>query len=203
MLFLYTDGLSEAKNNEDELLGRKRVRQLASEQSNGTAQQLIEMMEAEVHRHAGDAKQNDDITMLAIKWQPNEMMMSASMDEISCIKPFIAHVAKQAGMEEKEAKRLRLAVEEAVANIINHGQATTINLQAKTDDSQLVLTINDDGQPFDPTVDSSTDFSVPADQRPPGGLGIMFLHEMTDGLEYQRVDEHNMLRIIKGNKVKR
>jgi sigma-B regulation protein RsbU (phosphoserine phosphatase) len=203
MLFLYTDGLSEAKNNEDELLGRKRVRQLASEQSNGTAQQLIEMMEAEVHRHAGDAKQNDDITMLAIKWQPNEMMMSASMDEISCIKPFIAHVAKQAGMEEKEAKRLRLAVEEAVANIINHGQATTINLQAKTDDSQLVLTINDDGQPFDPTVDSSTDFSVPADQRPPGGLGIMFLHEMTDGLEYQRVDGHNVLRIIKGKKVKR
>ena len=203
MLFLYTDGLSEAKNNEDELLGRKRVRQLASEQSNGTAQQLIEMMEAEVHRHAGDAKQNDDITMLAIKWQPNEIMMSASMDEISCIKPFIAHVAKQAGMEEKEAKRLRLAVEEAVANIINHGHATTINLQAKTDDSQLVLTINDDGQPFDPTVDSSTDFSVPADQRPPGGLGIMFLHEMTDGLEYQRVDGHNVLRIIKGNKVKR
>ena len=203
MLFLYTDGLSEAKNNEDELFGRKRVRQLASEQSNGTAQQLIEIMEAEVHRHAGDAKQNDDITMLAIKWQPNEIMMSASMDEISCIKPFIAHVAKKAGIEEKEAKRLRLAVEEAVANIINHGHATTINLQAKTDDSQLVLTINDDGQPFDPTVDSSTDFSVPADQRPPGGLGIMFLHEMTDGLEYQRVDEHNMLRIIKGNKVKR
>ena len=203
MLFLYTDGLSEAKNNEDELLGRKRVRQLASEQSNGTAQQLIEIMEAEVHRHAGDAKQNDDITMLAIKWQPNEIMMSASMDEISCIKPFIAHVAKKAGIEEKEAKRLRLAVEEAVANIINHGHATTINLQAKTDDSQLVLTINDDGQPFDPTVDSSTDFSVPADQRPPGGLGIMFLHEMTDGLEYQRVDGHNVLRIIKGKKVKR
>ena len=203
MLFLYTDGLTEAKNNEDELLGRKRVRQLASEQSNGTAQQLIEIMEAEVHRHAGDAKQNDDITMLAIKWQPNEIMMSASMDEISCIKPFIAHVAKKAGIEEKEAKRLRLAVEEAVANIINHGHATTINLQAKTDDSQLVLTINDDGQPFDPTVDSSTDFSVPADQRPPGGLGIMFLHEMTDGLEYQRVDGHNVLRIIKGKKVKR
>ncbi len=141
--------------------------------------------------------------MLAIKWQPNQMMMRASMDDISSIEPFISLVAKQAGMEGREAKRLRLAVEEAVANIINHGQATAIRLQAKTGDGQLVLTIDDDGQPFDPTADSATDFSVPADQRPPGGLGIMILHQMTDGLEYQRHDGHNVLKIIKGKKVKR
>jgi anti-sigma regulatory factor (Ser/Thr protein kinase) len=100
-------------------------------------------------------------------------------------------------MEERNAKRLRLAVEEAVANVINHGQATAITLQAAVEDSQLVLTIDDDGQPFDPTIDSTTDFSVPADQRPPGGLGIMYLHEMTDGLDYQRVDGHNILKIRK------
>ena len=201
MLFLYTDGLSEAKNSKKELLGRKRLLQLASEHSQDTAQQLVELMEAEVHRHAGDAEQNDDITLLAIRWQPDQITMAASMDDIACIAPFIANVGQQAGMEVRESKRLRLAVEEAVANIINHGQATTIKLQAKTYD-QLVLTIDDDGQPFDPTADSSTDFSVPADERPPGGLGIMFLHEMTDGLEYQRIDGHNVLRIIKGKKVK-
>ena len=199
MLFLYTDGLSEAKNNTRELLGRKRVQQLTCEHATDTARQLVELMEAEVHRHVGDAEQNDDITMLAIKWQPSHLSMSASMDDIACLEPFIAHVANQAGMEGREAKRLRLAVEEAVANIINHGQATIINLQAKTDDSQLVLTIDDDGQPFNPTADSATDFSVPADERPPGGLGIMFLHQMTDGLEYQRLDGHNVLKIKKIN----
>ena len=202
-LFLYTDGLSETKNSTGELLGRKHVQQLAIEHATDTARQLVELMEAEVHRHAGDAEQNDDITMLAIKWQPNQMMMRASMDDISSIELFISLVAKQAGMEGREAKRLRLAVEEAVANIINHGQATAIRLQAKTGDGQLVLTIDDDGQPFDPTADSATDFSVPADQRPPGGLGIMILHQMTDGLEYQRHDGHNVLKIIKGKKVKR
>lgn len=208
MLFLYTDGLSEAMNNKGELLGRQRVQQLASEHSKDTAPQLVELMEAEVHRHAGDAEQNDDITLMAIKWQPashpspltSHLSMRASMDDISRIEPFIAHVAKEAGMEGREAKRLRLAVEEAVANIINHGQATTIKLQATMDNHQLVLDIDDDGQPFDPTGDSSTDFSVPADQRPPGGLGIMFLHQMTNGLEYQRLDGHNILTIKKVKK---
>ena len=206
MLFLYTDGLSEAKNSTGELLGRKRVQQIVSEHAIDTARQLVGVLEAEERYHAGDAEQNDDITMLAIRWQPNPQLltfspshltMSASMDEIDRLAPFISHVAEQVAMEGREAKRLRLAVEEAVANIINHGQATTITLQATMDDNQLVLTIDDDGQPFNPTGESATDFSVPADERPPGGLGIMFLHEMTDGLDYQRIDGHNVLRIIK------
>lgn len=200
MLFLYTDGLSEAKNSAEELLGRKRVQQIVSEHATDTAQQLIELMEAEVRHHAGDAEQNDDITMLAIKWQPGQITIRATMDDIARIEPYIAQITKQAGMEGREAKRLRLAVEEAVANIINHGQATTITLQTVIDEQGITLTIDDDGQPFDPTGDSSTDFSVPADERPPGGLGIMFLHQMTDGLAYQRIDGHNVLKIIKGIK---
>ena len=205
MMFLYTDGLSEAMNINQEQFGREHVVQLASEHSTDTAQQLVAFMEDEVKRHAGDAEQSDDITLMAIRWKveggglkvEGELSMSSSMDDIDRLEPFIAHVAEQAGISEREAKRLRLAVEEAVANIINHGQATTIKLQAMTDDSRLVLTIDDDGQPFDPTADSATDFSVPADERPPGGLGIMFLHQMTDGLEYQRLDGHNILKIVK------
>ena len=119
------------------------------------------------------------------------------MDDIGTLGPFITQAAQQAGIEEREAKRLRLAVEEAVANVIDHGHATTITLQTSVEDDQLVLTVDDDGQPFDPTADSPTDFSVPADQRPPGGLGIMYLHQMTDGLAYQRVEGHNVLKIIK------
>ena len=204
MLFLYTDGLSEASNTTGKLFGRKRVNELAAEHATDSPQQLAELMESEVHHHAGNAEQSDDITLLAIKWQPSHLSpltshlsMSSSMDDIGALEPFISQAAQQAGLEDRETKRLRLAVEETVANVINHGQATAITLQASVEDNQLVLTIDDDGQPFDPTAESTTDFSVPADQRPPGGLGIMYLHKMTDGLDYQRVDGHNILKILK------
>ena len=197
MLFLYTDGISEAQNAAGEQFGRKYVKQLAREHCTDTAQQLVELMESEVHRHAGDAQQSDDITLLAIKWQPNTITMTASMEKISQLEPFITQTAMRAGLGEKEAKRLRLAVEEAVANVINHGQATAVTLHVAEEDNRLVLTIDDDGQPFDPTADSPTDFSVSPDERPPGGLGIMLLHQMTDGLSYQRTDGHNILTIIK------
>ena len=205
MLFLYTDGLTESMDVEGRQLGRKHVLQLVQAHSNDTTQQLVEHMEAEAHQHAGKAEQSDDITLLAIKWQrqeskANKLVMKASMDDIGRLLPFVTEVAQQAGIDEKETKRLRLAVEESVANIINYGEATGITLQAKVEDGQLVLTIDDDGKPFDPTEGSVTDLSVPPDQRPPGGMGIILLQQMTDGLAYQRSNEHNILTLRKGVK---
>jgi sigma-B regulation protein RsbU (phosphoserine phosphatase) len=205
MLFLYTDGLSEAKNDAGLQFGRKHVAQLAGEHTSDSAQQLVQLMDQEVQRHAGDALQSDDITLLAIKWTAansqtqtaNSLTFSASMDEIDRLKPYIESITQQAGLDNKESKRLRLAVEEAVANVINYGQATTITLSTTIADSRLTLTIDDDGVPFDATQDSPTDLSVSPDQRPPGGLGIMLLHKMTDALSYERVDGHNILTIVK------
>ena len=211
MLFLYTDGLNEAKNIKGEQLGRKRVKEVADQYYDDSAQQLVEHMEEVVKQHAGDAKQSDDITLMAIKWplNPNDLqtqqdktakdqlIIRSSMVDMALLEPFIANAVEQGGIIDKEAKRLRLAVEEAVANVIFHGKATKISLQATVEDDMLLLTIDDDGIPFDPTQTSVTDLSVPADQRPPGGMGIILLHQMTDGLAYQRVNGHNILTIKK------
>ena len=88
-------------------------------------------------------------------------------------------------------------MEEAVANVINYSEATAITLKADKANQQLVIIIEDDGQPFDPTQDSATDLSIPPDQRPPGGMGIHMMQRMTDGLSYQRLDGHNILKLFK------
>lgn len=197
MMFLFTDGLSEAKNPSDQQLGRRQVLQLIQAHSLDKAKSLVEMMENVVHRHATGADQNDDITLLAIKWHQVALTMRATMDDIHQLKPYIEGVTNQAGIDVKETKRLRLAVEEAVANIVNYSSATQITLQSRVGEGQLLLTIDDDGQPFDPTIGHTTDLSIPPDERPPGGLGIMLLHKMTDSLSYQRTQGHNILTIVK------
>ena len=209
MLFLYTDGLSEAKSNKNQQFGRKHVLLLAQEHTDDTPQQLVDTMEAAAHSHAGGADQSDDITLLAIRWeQPSvqetivgSLSIRASMQDIGLLDDFVADASTKAGLDAKEARRLRLAVEEAVANIINYGHATAITLQATeatlTHSQAIVITIDDDGLPFDPTQGSSTDLTMPADQRPPGGMGIVLIHQMADGLSYQRTDGHNILTIRK------
>lgn len=122
------------------------------------------------------------------------LILKPSMDDIARLEPFMAEAA---GIVGREAKRLRLAVEEAVANVINYGQATAITVSAAVEADRLVLTIDDDGQPFDPTQDPATDLSVAADQRPPGGMGLILMQRMTDALDYQRSGGHNILRMEK------
>ena len=207
MLFLYTDGLSEARNQTGKRFGRAHVAELVGEQTCDTAQQLVQLMAQEIHRYAAGTEQSDDITLMAVKWTATaggdlpsptaQLSMQPSMDDIGCLKPFITDAAMQAGIDAKETKRLRAAVEEAVANVINYGQATAITLKTETTDGQLIVTIDDDGLPFDPTQGSNTDLKIPTDQRPPGGMGILMIQRMTDGMSYQRLGGHNILKLLK------
>ena len=125
------------------------------------------------------------------------LILRPSMDDTARLQPFVAQAAERAGIDSREAKRLRLAVEEAVANVVNYGQASAITLRTAMEPDRLVLTIDDDGVPFDPTQGSQTDLSVSPDERPPGGMGIILMHQMADSLSYERIDGHNILKIEK------
>lgn len=70
MLFLYTDGVTEAQNRDEVLFGNERLL-TAAEHSPNNAMALCKEMLSAVNIFSGDAPQFDDITMLAIKYENN------------------------------------------------------------------------------------------------------------------------------------
>ena len=67
VLFLYTDGVTEAKNGERRLYGRKRLADALT--SGGRAPEaLIHGVMDDIRSFTGDAEQSDDITMLVIRY---------------------------------------------------------------------------------------------------------------------------------------
>jgi len=70
MIFLYTDGLTEAQNLEDELFGETRLTSyletMMRDQSISVSD-LCQSVHTSVKNFAGKAEQSDDITMLALK----------------------------------------------------------------------------------------------------------------------------------------
>lgn len=66
ILFLYTDGLTEAENSCQNLFGMQRINEVIAT-FEGSPQELIEVMTAAVHQFVGDTEQSDDITMLAFR----------------------------------------------------------------------------------------------------------------------------------------
>jgi sigma-B regulation protein RsbU (phosphoserine phosphatase) len=69
-IFLYTDGLTEAKNIARKLFGIKRIEEVLIANSHLQPQQLLEAVSDKVHEFVGDAEQSDDLTLLAIHFTP-------------------------------------------------------------------------------------------------------------------------------------
>ncbi len=67
LLFLYTDGLTEAKDGQGMLFGEQRIEDVL--QTGGSCKEIIAKMTEAVHEFVGDAEQSDDLTMLAIHYK--------------------------------------------------------------------------------------------------------------------------------------
>jgi phosphoserine phosphatase RsbU/P len=70
LLFLFTDGLSEAMNAEEEEFGEERVRKYVQQQRHDTPDNLLAGILEEVRKFDPSVPPQDDTTMIAIKMQP-------------------------------------------------------------------------------------------------------------------------------------
>ena len=74
-LYVYTDGVTEAFSDKDEMFGNERLQSLLASKSAASLspEDLLKFVRSEVVSFVGNAKQSDDITMLAMRYNgPSE-----------------------------------------------------------------------------------------------------------------------------------
>lgn len=69
ILFLYTDGVTEATNLSDELYGETRLREALQSCPRTDLMEMIHHIRADVTRYGNGALQSDDVTMLALSYR--------------------------------------------------------------------------------------------------------------------------------------
>ena len=208
-IFLYTDGLTEAKNMERKQFTLARVKEVLTQHIQETPQALLECMSQAVALFVEKAEQSDDLTMLAIRYQPKiekyeldeKLTLKNDVKGVVELGTFVKSVTRRLGLEEGQGDKLRLAVEEAVVNVIDYaypiGTEGDVTIEAKSDGEILKFIITDTGIAFDPTEAETLDPSLSIDERPIGGLGILLVREMMDTINYERVEGQNILTLIK------
>ena len=94
---------------------------------------------------------------------------------------------------------INLAVDELINNTASYGlEGVTrpkIEIALQVNSTVLVLTMVDNGQPFDPTQDTNPDLSSVVDDRPIGGLGLHLVKAFADRIRYEYVDGKNRLTL--------
>lgn len=110
-------------------------------------------------------------------------------------------VAEQAALE----FTLRLVLEELVVNVVNYaygeGGDGPLDITVENRDDAIVITLTDQGVPFNPLEQEAPDTDLPPEERPIGGLGIFLVREMMDNVTYRYEAGRNILTVGKGLKV--
>lgn len=72
ILFVYTDGVAEATNSENNFYGTDRMLEALNRSANASVEELLSDLKNDIDKFVGDAPQFDDITMLAFLYKGKE-----------------------------------------------------------------------------------------------------------------------------------
>ena len=129
------------------------------------------------------------------------LTLTNDVSNIPELTKFVNEVCREVDFNNSKTKQVRLAMEEAVVNVIDyaypHGTTEKIYIEAVANDERLKFTITDSGKPFDITAYPEVDLNIPAEERPIGGLGIHIVRQMMDSINYNRIDGKNVLTLRK------
>ena len=211
-LLLYTDGLTEAANNNRRLFGLKNVMETAQrclERGQTSPDVLMDTLYQEATLFADGAQQSDDLTMLAIHYHPpveaiildETLVLKNDLKQVSELNSFVKSVGERLNLDSSLSSQLMLAVEEAVVNAMSYaypiGTEGKIQVDARATERSLKFIVTDEGKAFDPTQSSNADITLEAEDRPIGGLGILLVQSLMDTINYERVDGKNVLTLNK------
>lgn len=109
--------------------------------------------------------------------------------------------AKKQALSPKDIFKINLCMEEHFTNIISHGYTDRakhfIEITLSVENEKLMVRIEDDGIPFNPTKIAAPNFQCPLEERKIGGLGVYLTKHFMDTMAYQRRDNKNVLVMTK------
>ena len=205
-IFLFTDGLNEAENAAHELFGKSRI---VEHMVSTDPRQLVEGMVAAVHSFVNGTEQSDDMTMMAIHYNyqkldiqlHRELTLPNDVNQTPVLGDFVEEVCEAVGFDMSTTKMINLAIEEAVVNVMCYayprGTEGTVEILAESNSERLKFVITDSGKPFDPTTHDEVDITLDAEDRDIGGLGIHLMRRCMDSINYERVNNKNILTLRK------
>ena len=134
----------------------------------------------------------------------NEMKaltVKASDESMQTVNDFI-HSMLPENCDEMILNQIDLAVEEIFVNIAHYSGSEEAEIDCGYHiggDGSGVLTVvfKDRGKPFNPLAKADPDLTLSAEERNIGGLGIFLTKKFMDSVEYEFIDNMNILKISK------
>lgn len=132
----------------------------------------------------------------------NNYQVPANVELIDKMIDPIISCLEEIEVEHKKIYQVTLALEEIFANISKYAYPSgegmiDIFYEIDKDEKQLKVIIKDKGTAFNPLEKEDPDLGASVSERKIGGLGIYIVKNIIDDIQYQRINNENVLKLIK------
>ena len=210
VLLMFTDGITEAMDVGNALYGEDRLRKLLEQHDFESAEHMVNVLVDDVWAHQGEAEQSDDVTVLAVSYQGAsergelghlDLRVANRTEEITRVNQGFNVFAEQHGVPDGDRRRINLIFDELLNNVISYAfdddEEHFIDIAVSLERNRLIVTVADDGRPFNPFGRIPPETDLPVDDRDMGGLGLHLVKNVMDDVTYERLGTKNVATLIK------
>ena len=121
----------------------------------------------------------------------------ARLSEVRELSSMVEEFGDANGLPDPKVFVINLALDELITNTVTHGLEdkadAEIRIRMRVRADTLILVMEDNGQPFDPTEDTNADITSSLEERAIGGLGLHLVKSFADRVSYEFVEGRNRL----------
>jgi serine/threonine-protein kinase RsbW len=131
----------------------------------------------------------------------HKLSIPSQTSQLARVRRYVASWAAEAGLSQKDADALQMAVDEACANAIEHGYGGkpdgTVDVEAKLKAEEVIVTVRHHGEPFNPELHQLTTLPNMREKRRQHGYGLHLMHKLVDDVRFKARGRTSEVRLTK------
>lgn len=204
---LYTDGVTEARNEKGDFYSEQRFLNLFNSRDYTCLVEMHHALKDDIERFCDGADQSDDITILTFKYHGDdcvyiEKVFDAKLDNIPVALDFVKEFCEQQGLSDDFKNNLLVVADELFSNIVkygyqNNGGEVFSRLLFNKDKKEFALTVIDRAPAFNQLEINNSPLEGDPENKKVGGLGILIVKKIMSQYAYDRINNKNILVLRK------
>ena len=203
ILYLYTDGVTEALNSKEEMFGEERlINSLNNIKNIDNIKEVLVNIKSELKNYTNSVEQSDDITMLGFHYKKNQLNQNqiyyddAKKENYTDFYNWLHNIIEPWNLDEELINKIDLCAEEIFINIALYAypeRTGKVEVSIEKNDNKIRLKFIDTGFAYNPLTKPDPDINLPPEKRQLGGLGIYMVKQVTENVSYERNVNKNVL----------
>ena len=204
---LYTDGITEARNEQGGFYGEERFLNFFNSRDFTCLVEIHHAIKDDIAKFTDNYEQSDDITVISLKYQGDdcvylEKRFDARIENIPEALKVVEEFCVEQKVNDEFKNNLLVVADELYSNIVKHGYNNQggevfTRLLFNRDKKEFALTVIDRAPAFNQLEVNNSPVSGDANKSQIGGLGILIVKKIMSQYAYDRINNKNILVLRK------